>query len=293
MTDPRSAQQSLALDGIMRERVTLLGIPVDPFSMDEVVDVFRTAIKTRTRAIVFNVNVDSCMHLRRDPMLRGMYRGATLVLVDGTPLTWAARILGVGLPGRVSGSDFLLHFCRVAAEESYTLFLLGAGPGVADRAKAALEARYPGLRIVGTYSPPFGFDADPVEDEKAVRIVRAASPDVLFVGLGFPKQERWITRHRDALRVPVAMGVGSSLDYPAGRLRRAPPLVQAAGLEWVFRLVQEPDRLWKRYLLNDSPFVFHVAAEWVRQQVARGGARGGGGHMPTVTPPGPPDERSK
>jgi N-acetylglucosaminyldiphosphoundecaprenol N-acetyl-beta-D-mannosaminyltransferase len=249
----------------MTPRTMILGVGIDRLTMDEAVMAFQRLIARGSPALAVSLNVDICMQIQRDEDLREIYRGADLVLVDGTPMMWAARFLGTPFPGRVSGSEFVPTFCVTAAREGYAIFLLGAAPGVAEKAKRQLEHEHRGLRIVGTYAPPAGFERDERENARIVQIVQQARPDVLFTAFGTPKQEKWLVRFRDELRVPVAMGVGSSFDYLAGRLKRAPMWMQRAGIEWTYRLMQEPRRLWKRYLLEDPPFVYHVVKQRLRQ----------------------------
>lgn len=245
----------------MRPQVTVLGAAINPVTMAEAIEAFEQFIARRQPALAFSLNVDICMKLRRDPELRRIFAQTDLVLVDGTPMVWATRFLGVPLPGRVSGADFLPAFCRVAADRRYRLFLLGSLPGIAERAKQWLEAHNPGLQITGTYAPPFGFEQDDRESARIISIVKEASPDVLFVGLTSPKDQKWLFRYREALQVPISMGVGASFDYLAGRLRRAPQWMQRCGLEWTYRLAQEPHRLWRRYLVENPPFVYYVLRE--------------------------------
>lgn len=244
----------------------MLGVGIDPLTMSEAITAFEGLIARGTSSIVYAVNVDVCMKIQRDQELKTAFHQADLVLVDGTPMTWAARLLGSPLPARVSGSDFLPAFCAVAARKGYRIFLLGARAGVAERAKRSLRTKYPDLQIVGTYAPPMGFDADEHENVKTIEIVRAADPDVLFAAFGAPKQENWLFRNRDMLKVAVSMGIGSSLDYLAGSLKRAPRWMQAWGLEWTYRLVQEPSRLWRRYLIDDPPFFYYVFREMLRRR---------------------------
>ncbi|MDR7494698.1 MAG: WecB/TagA/CpsF family glycosyltransferase [Armatimonadota bacterium] len=244
---------------------------IDAVTMTQAMDAFAHMIRTRHPHLVFNVNVDICMQARLDSELASILRSADLILVDGTPMMWAARLLGTPLPERVSGSDFLPKFCRVAARSGYRIFLLGAGPGVAERAKRALEGLYPDLNIVGTYSPPYGFERDEGVNAQIVEQVRRVAPDVLFTAFGAPKDQKWLYRFRSTLDVPISMGVGSSLDYLAGRLKRAPRWMQVLGLEWTYRLAQEPRRLWRRYLINDPPFFYHLAREVVRRRATTHG----------------------
>ncbi len=254
----------------MTSRATILGVEIDAVTMPEAIGAFQRFVARRQPSLVYSLNVDLCMKIQRDAELRAIYRAADLVLVDGTPMMWAARFLGCPLPMRVSGSDFLPGFCGVAAREGYRVFLLGAAPGVAERAKSWLESRNPGLNIAGTYAPPFGFEQDEHENARIVDAIRHAAPDVLFAAFGPSKQEKWLFRFRNELQVPVAMGVGSSFDYLAGRLKRAPTWVQKAGLEWTFRLAQEPRRLCRRYLVDDPPFVYHVLKQRFRDRPALG-----------------------
>jgi N-acetylglucosaminyldiphosphoundecaprenol N-acetyl-beta-D-mannosaminyltransferase len=262
----RRGATTTRLDGFsaVTSRVTILGVGIDAVTMQGAIAAFQRFIDRKQPSLVFSFNVDLCMKVQRDAELRSAYRAADMVLVDGTPMMWAARFLGSPLPARVSGSDLLPLFCNVAAREGYRVFLLGAAPEVGKRAKEWLEQRNPGLKVVGTYSPPFGFEHDKNESAAIVNIVRQAAPDALFAAFGPSKQEKWLTRFRDALQVPVSMGVGSSLDYLAGRLKRAPMWMQRAGLEWTYRLAQEPRRLARRYLVEDPPFVYHIVKERLR-----------------------------
>jgi exopolysaccharide biosynthesis WecB/TagA/CpsF family protein len=251
-----------------RPRTSILGVEIDALTMDEAITAFQWFIAQRDPVLALPVNVDVCMRIQRDSDLREIVRSAELVFVDGTPMMWAARFLGRPFPARVSGSDFVPAFCAAAARGGQTMFLLGGGSGVAEDARCYLERTYPGLGIVGTYAPPFGFERDDQENARIVRMVKQARPDVLLTGLGCPKQEKWLFRFRDELQVPVAMGVGSTFDYFAGRLKRAPTWMQRAGIEWVYRLLQEPGRLWKRYLIDDAPFVYHIVRQRLQQRNA-------------------------
>ena len=253
----------------MRTRVTILDVGFDPLTMDEVIVACRRLIRRRKPSLVWTVNVDGCMKARRNAEFRTIINSGELVLVDGTPMMWAARFLGSPLPDRVSGSDFVPAFCSVAAREGYGIFLLGGAPDVSEAAKRRLELQNPGLKIVGTCAPPIGFEYDQRINKQIIESVRERAPDVLFVALGQPRQERWLFRFRDALGVPVAMNVGSTFDYLAGRLQRAPAWVQRVGLEWTYRLAQDPGRLWRRYLIDDPPFAYHVLRQ--RLQIKRPG----------------------
>jgi N-acetylglucosaminyldiphosphoundecaprenol N-acetyl-beta-D-mannosaminyltransferase len=184
-----------------------------------------------------------------DDRLKCLNDRAAFVLADGMPLVWWSRLGPRPLPERVAGSDLLYGMCERAAQKGYRVYLLGAGPGVAADAAANLVARYPGLIVAGVDCPPFrGLTA--AEERDQFERIRAARPDILFVAFGQPKGEFWIADNLDRLNVPVSVQVGASLDFVAGRMKRSPKWMQKTGLEWVYRMAQEPRRLAGRYLAN-------------------------------------------
>jgi N-acetylglucosaminyldiphosphoundecaprenol N-acetyl-beta-D-mannosaminyltransferase len=182
------------------------------------------------------------------------------VVPDGMPVVWIGRFRGYHLPRRVYGPELMLRFCQETASVGYRHYLLGGAPGVPEQLAQSLEKSCPGMVIAGMYSPPFR-PATVKEDAAIVEDINRAAPDVLWVGLGTPKQELWMHQHRDQLRVPVILGVGAAFDFLSFRKRQAPVWMRERGLEWMFRLLQEPLRLWKRYLVYGSEFVFLVALE--------------------------------
>jgi N-acetylglucosaminyldiphosphoundecaprenol N-acetyl-beta-D-mannosaminyltransferase len=192
--------------------------------------------------LIVTANPETVMAARRDADLAVAIRSADLVVADGVGIIWAARRLGYTLPGRVAGIDLMAELCAWAAGNDRTVFLLGGGAGVAERAARTLVAIYPGLRVAGTRHGQTG-----LWDGAAVAEVSAARPDLLFAGLGMPLQEKWLAKHLDRLNVRLAMGVGGSLDVLAGRVRRAPPWARRLHLEWLYRLVHQPSR-WRRQL---------------------------------------------
>jgi N-acetylglucosaminyldiphosphoundecaprenol N-acetyl-beta-D-mannosaminyltransferase len=198
------------------------------------------------------------MKLQNDAEFRQIYDNASLVLADGMPLIWASKFLGTSLKEKISGSDLFPKLCKVAAEKGYRLFFMGGRPGAALKAAEVLRDRYPDIQIVGTYSPPFGFENDREENDKIVRAIKNAKPDILFVGLGAPKQEKWIYKYRNDYQVPMSIGVGVSFEFVSGMVKRAPLWMQRVGLEWFWRLMMEPKRLWKRYLVDDPVFFWLV-----------------------------------
>jgi len=249
----------------MRKLLVILGIPIDDLTMPEALDRLDDFIQigraTGKSHQVATVNADFVVKALDDPELRGILQEVDMATADGMPLVWGARLLGVNLAGRVTGSDMVPALAERASQKGYRLYLLGAAPGVAARAAEILQARHPALQIVGVVSPPYGsiLEMDPAIAEG----VRAAKPDILLVAFGNPKQEKWISMHSRTLHVPVMIGVGGTFDFIAGITQRAPVWMQRSGLEWLFRLIQEPKRLWKRYVVDMAGFgVFFVRQWW-------------------------------
>jgi N-acetylglucosaminyldiphosphoundecaprenol N-acetyl-beta-D-mannosaminyltransferase len=234
----------------MRSRVSLLGTWIDRVDVEQATAHIADFVRSRRPHQVVTANVDFLHIAEEDPAFQNIVNSADLVLADGMPLVWASRRLETPLPCRVTGVDMVLTCAELAAREGYSIFLLGAAPGVADEVACVLRARFPGLRIAGTYAPSNVALSD---SDDVVRIIREAQPDMLFVAFGAPKQEKWIHMHSSRLHVPVSIGVGGAFDMLAGRVRRAPIWMQRHGLEWFYRLVQEPHRLWKRYFVQDLP----------------------------------------
>ena len=250
-------------------RVRLLWLDVDNLSFAEAVDRIVGLCRSSRPAYVVTPNVDHYMQVRRDAVLQAIYAKADLVLADGMPVVWASKLLRCPLKAKVSGSDLFEALNKRAAADGLRVFLLGGAPGVAEKAKAAIEARYPGLQIVGTHSPKVAPDGGAEDGEAANARIREAAPDLLFVGFGCPKQEKWMVRNIDRLGPVVCLGVGVSFEFAAGVQRRAPRFLQTTGMEWLWRLAHEPRRLWKRYLINDLPFLFHVIKELVKPRSRR------------------------
>ncbi len=220
-------------------RVEILGVGFDPVDLDGAVERITAFIARRRPHLVVTANVEMVMRARRAPDLREILAHAALVVADGVGVVWGARWLGRPLPGRVPGIDLATRLCGEASRRGWRVYLLGGAPGIAAAAAARLREGHSGLAIVGIGNGYFG----PEEDTDVVRAIRDASPTLLLAGLGAPRQERWLSRHLDALGVPVVMGVGGTLDVWAGRTRRAPRIMQALGLEWCYRLLRQPSRL--------------------------------------------------
>lgn len=249
----------------------MFGIDIDAFDRNGAVTELLGWIANadRTCRYVVTPNVDHVVKLQTNVAFKAAYEGASLVLADGKPVVWASRLLGRGLPGTVPGSDLVPDlFEAVSGAEGKTLsvFLLGAAPGVGERAREKILERWRGIDIVGVYSPPFGFELDPEESAHIRSIVNSSNADLLVFGVGAPKQEIWIHQHASTLRVKVALCVGATIDFLAEEKKRAPEWVQAIGFEWLYRLLSEPRRLSKRYAHDFVVFPFLFLKECLKRE---------------------------
>ena len=238
----------------MAERVNILGVDVDAVTMAEAVDVVRRAMDTRAGVMVATANAEMLMRATHDEELRRILNTSALVVPDGAGTVWAARHLGHAMPERVAGYDLAQELLRCAPAEGRRVYFFGSAPGVAEKAKAKAEQLYPGIEIVGVRNGFFS----PADNAAIIAEIRAARPDLLLVALGVPKQEKWIAAHLAALDVPVAIGVGGTLDVMAGVMKRAPHWMQKAKLEWLFRGLMQPKRAGR--LLALPKFVLKVHA---------------------------------
>lgn len=250
------------------ERFPIMDTAIHNVSVAETLDIVDGFIADGTPRVIVTANVDHLMLLRKDAAFREAYGRADLVTCDSMPLKWALAFLGTPVKERVAGADLFGALAKRAATAGHRFFYLGAAPGVARKAAEALTVRYPGLNVVGTYSPPVTPWYELARDEVTLTRIREARPDVLFVAFGAPKQEMWLDAVRDRLGVPVGIGVGAAFDFAAGTVKRAPRWMQRGGLEWLFRLSQEPRRLWRRYLFVDSRFACYVVKEKFRGRKA-------------------------
>lgn len=237
--------------------VVVLGIPFNDVSFAEAVEWVRQRIHAQRPSYIATANMDFLMQAWHDPELQRILLEADMVVADGIPIVWLSRLLGPPLRERVTGSDLVPLFAEMAAREGFSMFGLGGAPGVAERAMAKLAERCPGLRIAGCYSPP---KADILDMDNAGMLARIkeVSPDILLVAFGAPKQEKWVNMHIRRWQVPVAMGVGGSLDFLAGAQKRAPRWIQKLALEWLWRMLSDPRRLLRRYVANMG-FLFSTA----------------------------------
>jgi N-acetylglucosaminyldiphosphoundecaprenol N-acetyl-beta-D-mannosaminyltransferase len=221
-------------------------------------------IQNRDRShLIAATSMHGIVEAQRDPAFKDTLNSTDLVVPDGMPLVWLGRRVGCHVPRRVYGPDLMLAFCEQTAGRGYRHFFYGGEPGVPERLAESLQRRFPELQVCGTFSPPFR-PLDPKEDQEIVTLISRAAPDVLWVGLGTPKQERWMREHQDKLSVPVLVGVGAAFDLLSGRRNQAPMWMREHGLEWLFRLVQEPRRLWRRYLIGGARFAVYLALDCLR-----------------------------
>ncbi|WP_273484037.1 WecB/TagA/CpsF family glycosyltransferase [Desulforamulus ruminis] len=239
----------------------MFGIEINNVSMKESICYIEQLIIEKNNSYIVTPNVDHIVKLQIDRLFKEIYDNASLVLADGVPLIWASKLLGKPLKERVSGADLFPELCEYASKKGYSVFFLGAAEGVAYKAAQILKNKFPGLKIVGTYSPPMGFEKNYEENEKILSMIRDSNPHILFVALGAPKQEIWMYHYRNLTKVPVSIGVGASFDFVAGRIKRAPQFIQKIGLEWFWRFCQEPRRLFKRYFIDDMKFFFLLLCE--------------------------------
>jgi N-acetylglucosaminyldiphosphoundecaprenol N-acetyl-beta-D-mannosaminyltransferase len=253
-------------------RISVDDLKFDKLSMKEAVRrILRMAKKHDRARYVCTGNLDHLVLARRDPDFRDVYKKADLVVADGAPIVWLSRIASsAALSERVTGSDLFWELARLSGEANLRLFFLGGVPGSAAKAAEAVQSRHPGANVVGTYCPPVDCFDTKAEQERIRRVVRQAAPDVLLVAFGAPKQEKWIVAHKDELGVPVSIGVGGSFELAAGIRRRAPRWLQRSGLEWLYRFALEPKRLFRRYFVNDLPYLAGAVARAVLARIGIG-----------------------
>ena len=241
----------------MFDRVNICGVGIDNVSMPKAIEAVEDCINKNKNCMVSFLNVDVLIKAQNE-IFKAILTKSCLLLADGVPLLWAAKFLGTPLKEKISGSDLFPKLCEIAAEKGYKVFFLGGRAGAGLKTAEVFKNKHSKIQVAGVYSPPFGFEQDEVENKKIIRMIKEAKPDILFVGLGAPKQEKWIYKYKDEYQVPVSIGVGASFEFASGFVKRAPVLMQKTGFEWFWRLMQEPKRLWKRYLIDDMKFFWLV-----------------------------------
>ena len=243
------------------ETVNVLGIDVSVLDQDRAREFLFSALREGRRGYVTVTGVHGVTEAQSDPELKRILNQGLLCTPDGMPMVWMGRLQGHRSIQRVYGPDLMLNLCEHSVAQGFTHFFYGGVPGVTEELKGQLEARFAGLKIVGTYTPPFRRLND-LELRDLQERIRASRPDFFWVGLSTPKQERFMAQYMSILpEAKIFIGVGAAFDLLTGRIRQAPQWVQRAGLEWLFRLSQEPRRLWKRYLINNPLFVMRAAAQ--------------------------------
>lgn len=233
------------------QKQQLLNTYVNNLTMSETIDAVEELIKSEKKSYVVAINVDVVIKIENDPYLKKIVDNADLVLVDGKPLVWISNFYGNPLKAKISGSDLVPLLCEEASKKQYSIFIIGGKEGVAEQAKQNLEKRLPGIRIVGTYAPTYGFEKNDAELNKINTLLSEAKPDLLIACFGCPKQEKWIFENISKYDAKVSICAGATVDFLAGNIKRAPRWMSEHGLEWLYRFLQEPKRMFKRYFIDD------------------------------------------
>ena len=233
------------------EKQALLNTYINNVTMSETIAAIEQMIAKDKKSYIVAINVDVVMKIENDPYLKQVVDNADMVLVDGKPLIWISRLYGKPLKAKISGSDLVPLLCEVAAQKKYTIFIIGGKEGVAEQAKRKLEEKLPEIKIVGTYAPPFGFEKNEIELNTINRKISEVHPDLLISCFGCPKQEKWIYENISKYEAKVSICAGATVDFLAGNVNRAPRWMSEHGLEWFYRFLQEPKRMFKRYFVDD------------------------------------------
>jgi N-acetylglucosaminyldiphosphoundecaprenol N-acetyl-beta-D-mannosaminyltransferase len=243
------------------EKVNVLGIGISVIDQDRARECLFDAVRNGKRGYVTITNVHSVSEAQHDPELQRILNNALLATPDGVPLVWMGRLQGHSSIRRVYGPDLVLNLCEHSRDGAFSHFFFGGKPGVADELARVLQARFPGLRVAGTFSPPFG-PLNQEERDALAKKVRETRPDFFWVGIGMPKQEKFMAEYISILpEAKIFIGVGAAFDFFTGRVWQAPRWLMRLGLEWLFRLFQEPKRLWRRYLIYNPLFIIRATAQ--------------------------------
>jgi N-acetylglucosaminyldiphosphoundecaprenol N-acetyl-beta-D-mannosaminyltransferase len=242
----------------------VLGVDLSAINMNRAIDLAESWIATGKSAYICMTGVHGVMEAQSNEHFRRVLNSAFINAPDGMPMSWVGWLQGHREMDRVYGPDFMANLCRLSLSKGYRHYLYGGQPGVAQELKIALQERFPGLQVVGTCTPPFR-SLTRNEEASLLEDVRSAKPDTLWVGLSTPKQELFMAKYIDRLRVPLLVGVGAAFDFHTGRVEEAPAWMKRAGLQWLHRLLQDPRRLWKRYLLNNPAFVWRIAIQLLKR----------------------------
>lgn len=255
------------MSGAAARKVVVLGVPVDPLTMAEALDAVEGAIERRERIQIGVVNAAKIVNMRRNPALRDAVLSSDMIFADGMGVVWASRILGKPLPERVAGIDLMAGMLARAHAKRYRVFFLGATDEVLDKTIERVRASFPDVVVAGRHNGYFTEE----EEEAVARLIRDSRADILFVAITSPKKEKFLAKWGALANATVCHGVGGSFDVYAGKVQRAPESWQRLGLEWLFRLKQEPGRLWKRYLVTNTIFSWMVLGAFVKRTFAAAG----------------------
>lgn len=243
------------------QKTNILGVGISAITMDDALTQIQHWIETGKRRYVSVCVVHTIMECQLDPKMRKAVNSAGMATPDGMPLVWLGNWRNGGNVSRVYGPDLMLALCELSVMQGYSHYFYGGADGVPELLAETMQARFPGMNVVGAYSPPFRTLTEE-EDEEITEQINQAAPDIIWVGLGTPKQDLWMAAHRDKLKAPVLIGVGAAFDFHTGRIPQAPSWMQTRGLEWLFRLFQEPRRLWRRYIIYNPLFIAMILMQF-------------------------------
>lgn len=257
----------MRIDNKLR-RLVVLGVKVSAINMGDACAAIEESIIQKEKGYISVCPVSTVMECQRDPLMLTSVNSAALVTPDGMPIVWLARLRGFADVRRVYGPDLMLEICRISSQKGYRNYFYGSSQETISRLQEKLKILFPCLNIAGAYSPPYR-PLSEAEDEEIIRMINNARADILWVGLGSPKQDIWMYQHRDKINVPVMAGVGAAFDFISGAKKQAPRFMQKTGTEWLFRLCAEPKRLWKRYVLGNTRFLYLLGKEIMKERCRR------------------------
>ena len=252
----------------MTDKFDILGVKVDATNLSLASQNIAEWIRHRRKVYICVAPVSTVVECQSNPEYREVINGADMVTPDGMPLVWLGKLKGNKVIQRTYGPDLMLKVCSDGEMPGFRHYFYGSTVQVCEQLESRLKRKFPEIKIVGKFSPPFT-DNRKNEDTKIIDEINRAKPDILWVGLGSPKQDFWMHKHRDKLEVPVIIGVGAAFDFLAGAKKQAPRWMQRSGLEWLFRLFCEPRRLWKRYLIGNTKFIYYLLADLIRQKFTK------------------------
>lgn len=231
-------------------KIDFLGIKIDNLSLDEALSKADEIVEKRMPSYYCGVNLNQVVLYKENSRMKNIFDKAELLTIDGKPIIWISRLLGTPFKEKISGPDFMYETCKLANQKGYKVFLLGGAEGVGLKAVENIKRTCPNLKVAGIYSPPFGFEKNPDEIAKIIKMLKDSKADFLYVGLGSPKQDFFIDDYKMEYQIPLSFSVGIAIDYLGGNIKRAPLWMQNIGLEWFYRFCQEPKRLFKRYFID-------------------------------------------